>query len=214
LPRPLLAGAVVLLTLAALAASAPARRWISPLPGTDGQPAAAFVLSGDSLFTASFGASANDDSTLRRWSLADDAVRWVVPLAQNVQTLEYDEVSRVLMGLTESEPKAIFVDADTGAVLWQEQGSNLEVSLRRGQVLIQTDGAEGRVVRLFDVRTGRPAWRRVVGPNGYFGPDGALHVVGALDRVAPYNCASRGPFLACPTSAGSVEVWRVPRLRA
>jgi outer membrane protein assembly factor BamB len=168
-PRPARVLVVVLLTLAGLGAAAPSGRGIRHLLSAGGQPASAFVLSDDALFTASFGNSPNSDSAVRRWDLPGGALRWSIVLPQNVQNLVYDNASNVLMGRSGNEPMVVFLDAGTGAVLWRDQSPNTSVvNLFGGQALIQTAIADRlRELRLVDARTGRPVWSRELDATGY-----------------------------------------------
>jgi outer membrane protein assembly factor BamB len=171
-PRPALVVAVVLAALVALGAAEPPGRSIRRLLSAGGQPAAAFELSQDALFTASFGNSPNSESGVRRFDLPDGRLRWAVALPQNVQNLVYDDASHVLMGRSGAEPKVSFLDADTGEVLWHDESPNtIVVSLAGGEVLMQTDvSADERALRLLDARTGRQVWSRVVDSTAYLGP--------------------------------------------
>jgi outer membrane protein assembly factor BamB len=164
---------VVLATLTALSAAAPPAPVITHLLSAGGQPAAAFVLSPDSLFTASFGANPNSESAVRRWDLTDGGQRWAAAVPQNVQNLVYDDTAHVLMGRSGAEPNAIFLDADTGAVLWHDDSPNsVVVSMVGGRALMATEfAADQRRLRLVEARTGRQVWSRVVDAAGYFGPD-------------------------------------------
>ena len=172
-PRWALAVSVVLLALATLGTAASPGRRISHLLSAGGQPAAAFVLSNDSLFTASFGGNPNSESAVRRWGLPDGALRWAAAVPQNVQNLEYDGVAHVLMGRSGAEPQVIFLDADTGAVLWRDTSPNTTVvTLADGKALIRTDiGEHAWTVRLVDARTGRQVWSRVIDGTGFFDID-------------------------------------------
>ena len=165
--RPVLITAVVLLTLALLGGAASGGRMLSHVLSADPQPAAAFVLSDDSLFTASFG-----DPAIRRWRLADGELSWTAKLPQTAQDLVYDEASRVLMARSGIDPNVSFLDADTGAVLWHNESPDIAVVTMGGaRVLLQTNVAESRrALRLVDARTGRPVWSRVVDSTGYFDP--------------------------------------------
>jgi len=203
-PRWVLVVAVLLLALAALGPAAPPGRQISHLLSAGGQPAAAFVLSNDSLFTASFGNSPNSESAIRRWSLPDGALRWAAAVPQNVQNLEYDGTAHVLMGRSGAAPQVIFLDADTGAVLWHDASPNTTVvTLVDGHALIRTDlGEHEWTVRLVDARTGRQVWSRVIDGTGYFGVDDEygrtptrLITVGALGHAVVLRYAD-GSVLA------------------
>ena len=172
LPRSVLAGVVVLVGLLTLGASLPPRRGIDHLLSAGGQPAAAFVLSDDALFTASFGNNPNSESAVRRWNLPTGELGWAVPLPQNVQNLVYDQTAGVLMGRSASEPKVTFLDGGTGQVLWHDESPNTVVmALASGRVLMLTDLEQQRaLLRLLDARTGRLAWSREV-DDAYLGTD-------------------------------------------
>ena len=171
-PRSVLVAAVVLLLLLTLGAASPPRRGITHLLSAGGQPAAAFVLADDALFTASFGNNPNSESAVRRWSLPDGRLAWALSLPQNVQNLVYDESSGVLMGRSATEPRVSFLDGGTGAVLWRDESPNTVVmSIASGHVLMLTDLEQQRAtLRLLDARTGRLQWSRVV-DDAYLGTD-------------------------------------------
>jgi len=171
-PRSVLAAAAVLLVLLTLSSAAPPRAGIEHLLSAGGQPAAAFVLADDALFTASFGNNPNSESAVRRWGLPDGELGWAVPLPQNVQNLVYDESSGVLMGRSATEPKVSFLDGGTGAVLWHDESPNTVVmALAGGRVLLLTDLEQRRgLLRLLDARTGRLQWSREV-DDAYLGTD-------------------------------------------
>ena len=169
---PVLVVAVVLAALLTLGAAASPRRGITHLLSAGGQPAAAFVLSDDALFTASFGNNPNSESAVRRWNLPGGALGWAVALPQNVQNLVYDQASGVLMARSANEPKVTFLDGATGQVLWHDESPNSVVrSLTGGRVLMATDLEEQRcTLRLLDARSGSELWRRTV-DNAYLGDD-------------------------------------------
>jgi outer membrane protein assembly factor BamB len=172
-PRAASVLAVVVVALAALGAGAPLPPPLRGLLSAGGQPAAAFVLSPDSLYAASFGTNPNSESAVRAYSLTDGSVRWATALPQNVQNLVYDGTAHVLMGRSGTAPEVSFLDARTGEVLWRDESpATGVVTLSGDTVLLQADVPRGgRALRLVEARTGRQIWRRVVDAAGYFGPD-------------------------------------------
>jgi outer membrane protein assembly factor BamB len=196
--RPVLIGGVFVLVLALLgAATGPARR-MTPVLSAGGTAAAAFVLGPDSLYTAHFGLNPNSESGVRGFSLTDGSLRWAAAVPQNVQNLVLDASAHVLMGRSGTDPKIIFLDADTGTVLWRSAEANTSVvAIGLGGVLMRTDVSNTETaLRLADARTGRLIWTRTVDPTAELGPD-ALYgdapsrivAVGSTGKVIVLNYA-------------------------
>jgi outer membrane protein assembly factor BamB len=155
---------VLALSLATLASAvAPARR-LTQVLAAGGQPAAAFVLGSDALYTAHYGNNPNSESALRRWNLGDGSLSWAAALAQNVANVKIDADAHVLMASSGNEPNVTFLDTDSGHRLWHLESAGMTVpGLAAGRVLIRTDGHTTSVLRLADARTGRTIWSRDVG---------------------------------------------------
>jgi outer membrane protein assembly factor BamB len=155
---------VLALALATLASAvAPARRLIQVL-AAGGQPAAAFVLGSDALYTAHYGNNPNSESALRRWNLGDGSLSWATALPQNVANVKIDAAAHVLMASSGNEPNVTFLDTDSGEQLWHLESVGMAVTgLAAGRVLVRTDVNRTSVLRLADARTGRTIWSRDVG---------------------------------------------------
>jgi outer membrane protein assembly factor BamB len=117
---------------------------------------------------------------------ATGAVRWTAPEIGSADRLD---ATRLLGYDQEENPNAAILDARTGRVV------------RR---LGQTFRVAGLLVRLDGVVPGR-SWVSVVDPA-----DGTPHTVGSLTVGAPYGCAARSAYLACPTINGPTGVWQLP----
>jgi hypothetical protein len=102
-------------------------------------------------------------------------------------TYRYDDRSLVAYGPGDV-PQAVLLDPATGRIRQRLGGA------------VNLDGV---VLRGDTVRLGR-TWVEV--PE----PDGGLHVVGGMDTAAPYGCDRTGAYLACPTTAGPTQVWKLP----
>jgi outer membrane protein assembly factor BamB len=119
------------------------------------------------------------------------------------------------------------VDPADGRVLWQRTGLNILPGYD-GRTLIGYDWSDDPQAVALDPLTGRVLGR--LGTSTQIGPvllrvdsvvpgrtwvevpgaDGALHLVGGLDTGAAYGCEALGLDLACPTTAGPTQVWRLP----
>jgi hypothetical protein len=170
--RPFLLLGALGLALTLGAAAPPANRMAQVL-SAEGTAAAAFVLGPDALYTAQYGNNPNSESAVRGYDLATGALRWAAAVPQNVQNLEIDPRSRVLMARSGTEPKITFLDAGSGEALWRIEAPNTSVvRLAGGAVLMRTDLTEARTsLRLADARTGRQIWARTVDPAAELGPD-------------------------------------------
>jgi outer membrane protein assembly factor BamB len=171
-PRPFLLVGAVGLALTLGAAAPPANR-LRPILSAEGTPAAAFVLGPDSLYTAQYGNNPNSEAAVRGYDLTNGTLRWAVALPQNVQNLEIDPRSRVLMARSGTEPKITFLDSESGATLWHVESPNTSVvRLAGGAVLMRTGLTDTETsLRLADARTGREIWARTVDPTAELGPD-------------------------------------------
>jgi hypothetical protein len=157
----------------ALGAAAPPADVLRPILSAEGTPAAAFVLGPDSLYTAQYGNNPNSEAAVRGYDLTNGTLRWAVAVPQNVQNLEIDPRSRVLMARSGTEPKITFLDSGSGATLWHVEAPNTSVvRLAGGEVLMRADlsGTETSL-RLADARTGREIWARTVDAAAELGPD-------------------------------------------
>lgn len=171
--RPIVLLGVLALVLATLGAAAAPPHRMTRLLVAGGQAAAAFVLGPDSLYTAQYGNNPNSESSVREFSLADGSLRWAAALSQNVENLVLDASAHVLMGRSASDPKVIFLDADSGETLWRIQSADIAViGLARGRVLTRVDlGTGNTTLGLADARTGRQIWTRTLAQTASLGPD-------------------------------------------
>jgi hypothetical protein len=170
--RPFLLLGALGLALTLGAAAPPANR-LRPILSAEGTRAAAFVLGPDSLYTAQYGNNPNSEAAVRGYDLTDGSLRWAVAVPQNVQNLEIDPRSRVLMARSGTEPRIMFLDSGSGAVLWHVEAPNTSVvRLAGGAVLMRTDlTATTTSLRLANARTGREIWAHTVDPTAELGPD-------------------------------------------
>jgi outer membrane protein assembly factor BamB len=102
-----------------------------------------------------------------------------------------------------------------------EFGGRGLIAFGRGESpeILQVDPATGRRIRTFgqafrigadvlvhpDTATPTRAAVIVLDPA-----DGAPHLAGTVDVVAPFGCEADDRYLACPTMAGPTKVWRLP----
>jgi outer membrane protein assembly factor BamB len=183
-PRAARVAAVLLIAFAALAAAAPPRPGLRPVLSAGGTAAAAFTLGRDALYTAAYGVdNPNSQSGVRRYDLTDGSLTWATSLPQGVQNLVVSDGAGVVMARSGTDPRASFLDAATGAVLWRSEAANTAIlSIQDGGVLFRTDTGPGAtVLRLAGARTGRTVWTRTVDALIMLGPDDLWG--GRADRI-------------------------------
>jgi outer membrane protein assembly factor BamB len=117
---------------------------------------------------------------------ATGAVRWSAPEIGSARRLD---ATRLLGYDQQENPNAAVLDARTGRVV-RRLGQTYQV----GDLLVRLDA----------VVPGR-SWVSVVDPA-----DATPHTVGSLGVGAPYGCAARDTYLACPTVNGPTLVWHLP----
>jgi hypothetical protein len=122
------------------------------------------------------------DTTLTGIDPTDGSLRWTAPGWQ--AGARFDDRT-VLAVNGRGEPDLAFLDALTGRLV-RRLGTVAPV----GDLMLDRDSAQPG-------RTWVLAGRR-------------LRSLGAVGVAAPYSCIAAGRHLACPTSTGTVQVWRRP----
>ena len=84
--------------------------------------------------TASYGPlNPPSESGVRRSDLATGALHWAAPLPQNVQSLEIEERTGVLMARSGGDPRISFLDVANGSVLWRLERADTSVVTLTGR---------------------------------------------------------------------------------
>jgi outer membrane protein assembly factor BamB len=164
---------VALLALAVLGPAAPPRPGMQLVLSAGGTTAEAFTLGAGALYTASYGPfNPASESGVRRYDLATGALQWAAPLPQNVQSLEIEERTGVLMARSGGDPRISFLDAANGSVLWRlERADTSVVTLTGRGPLVVTNLPGATELWLADARTGGTVWSRTLEAQVTFGPD-------------------------------------------
>ncbi|WP_212997483.1 outer membrane protein assembly factor BamB family protein [Winogradskya consettensis] len=167
--RPVLVGGFLAAALLSLTASAPQRGELREVLAAGTDAAAAYKLSSDALFTATFGRNPSVEAGIHRYALSDGSQGagtelWATTVPQLVQVLTLDDTGTLLLARSASDPRITLLDAATGTILWRVTGANTSVvTTAAGKVLLRTELTQTTAeLRLADGRTGTTIWRRSI----------------------------------------------------
>ncbi|WP_203842224.1 outer membrane protein assembly factor BamB family protein [Winogradskya humida] len=167
--RPVLVGAFLAAALLSLTASVPSRGELREVLAAGTDAAAAYKLSPDALFTATFGRNPSVEAGIHRYALSNGPEGpgkelWATKVPQLVQVLTLDDTGTLLLARSASDPRMTLLDAATGTILWRVTGANTSVvTTAAGKVLLRTELTQTTAeLRLADGRTGTTIWRRSI----------------------------------------------------
>lgn len=188
--------ALLLLTIGA-ASPVPHRAGPVRVADTEGQPAYASLLTGSVLYTA-------EGSEVRARPLTPGAPRWTMPVITGADGVTLTRSGSVLIADAGPESVCTFLDAATGALLWQSREFE-QVDVLGDRVAVSS--GDYATVRVAALRTGRTLWMRsaVVGAMAH---DAAGRVLVTFDydgKASSYDVAG-GRVLARDRDLSGGEV--------
>ena len=178
--------ALLLVTIGA-ASPTPAHRPLVTVAGTEGQVAYASLLTTSVLYTA-------ERSVVRARPLTPGAPRWTMPVITGAGGVTLARSGSVLIADAGPESVCTFLDAATGALLWQSD-LDKQVEVVGDRVAIWSD--YDATLRIVALRTGRTLWTRPAAV-GVMAHDASGQVLVTFDydgRAGSYDVA-RGRMLA------------------
>ena len=188
--------ALLLLTVGA-AAPVPRRAALVQVADTEGQVAYASLLTASALYTA-------EGSVVRARPLSPGAPRWTMPVITGADGVKLSRSGSVLIADAGPESVCTFLDAATGALLWQTQVYD-QVDVVGERVAVW--GHDDEKLRVVELRTGRTRWKRpvVVGAMAH-GAGGRVLVTFDYDGKASSFDVASGRVLARDRNLSGGEV--------
>jgi hypothetical protein len=192
--------ALLLLTVGA-ASPVPPHRPLVQVAGTDGRVAYASLLTASVLYTA-------EGSDVRARPLTPGAPRWSMPVITGAEGVTLSRSGSVLIADAGPDAVCTFLDAATGALLWQSQVYD-EVDVLGDRVAVwaaDQDTGMGKL-RVVALRTGRTLWTRpaMVGAMAHDAGGRVLVTYDYDDKVSSYDVRS-GRVLAHDRDLSAGEV--------